>query len=218
MFRVMLWSQWKWSRQALAFLCLLAFALPLVTLRAAADAGGIGRWEVLRLLSALQSYGMFYPLLAGLCGLLLAFTAWQSDRRGRHVYALALPIERWRYVLLRFGAGLVLLAGPVLLVWLGALVAVARITLPQGLHGYPTLLALRFALATVVSFACFFSVVAGSSRTAAWILGILGLVILLGMVVQALTGLNPVLWIIDRLMIWPGPLDIFTGRWMLIDV
>ncbi len=218
MFRVILWSQWKWSRPALAFLGLLAFAVPLATVRAAAGSGGVGRWEVLGMLSALQSYGTLYPLLAALSGLLLAFTAWQSDRRGRHVYALSLPLPRWHYVLSRFGAGVLLLLVPVLLLWAGSLLAVARTALPAGLHGYPTLLALRFALAALVAFACFFAVVAGSSRTAAWILGAIAGVIGLGLLIHAVTGFNPILWFLDRVMIWPGPLDVFTGRWMLIDV
>ena len=80
-------------------------------------------------------------------------------------------------------------------------------------------LALRFALAVVVAYAVFFAVSAGTARTAGIILGLIGGVILV-QIIANVANLN--LDLFDRLQIlvlnWPGPLAIFTGRWMLIDV
>jgi len=65
----------------------------------------------------------------------------------------------------------------------------------------------------------FFAVSAGTARTAGIILGMIGAVLL----VQIIAGAaNVDLDLVGRLQVvvlnWPGPLAIFTGRWMLIDV
>ena len=65
----------------------------------------------------------------------------------------------------------------------------------------------------------FFAVSAGTARTAGIILGLIGGVIL----VQIIAGVaNVDLDLFGRVQVlvlnWPGPLAIFTGRWMLIDV
>src|SRR5205823_857995 len=107
-----------------------------------------------------------YPVLAAALGLLVAIATWAPDHRGRHVHALSLPLPRWRYVLLRFGAGATLLAAPIVAVSAGALLATWSATIPAGLQGYPGALAIRFALAVLVAYAVFFAVSAGTARTA----------------------------------------------------
>src|SRR5260370_29605065 len=94
----------------------------------------------------------------------MAIAAWAADHRGRHIHALTLPIERWRYVLLRFGAGFVLLAAPIAAVLIGASLAVLTATLPPGLQAYPVALAVRFPFAVFVAYAVFFAVWAGRGR------------------------------------------------------
>src|SRR5216117_1984428 len=145
MFRVMLYSQWKWSRLIVALGSIAAFALPIVSVQGAAraDASPLQAGE---LLQAVQSWGTLYPVLATALGLLVAIATWAPDHRGRHIHALTLPLPRWRYVLLRFAAGATVLAGPILGIAVGALIAIAAATLPPGLHGYPLALALRFGL------------------------------------------------------------------------
>ncbi|PYO59714.1 MAG: hypothetical protein DMD70_11345 [Gemmatimonadetes bacterium] len=218
MFRVILYSQWKWSRLIVALGSVAGFALPIVSLQGAAsgDRSALAAGE---LLQAVQSWGVLYPVLAAGLGLLVAITTWAPDHRGRHVHALSLPVPRWRYVALRFGAGTALLAAPIVAVVAGALLATWSATIPPGLQGYPVALAVRFALAVLVAYAVFFAVSAGTARTAGIILGILGSIIL----VQILAGVaNLELDLFGRLQVivldWPGPLAIFTGRWMLIDV
>ena len=218
MFRVMLYSQWKWARLIVALGSIAAFALPLVSVQGAARADS-NPLQAGELLQAVQSWGTLYPVLAAALGLLVAIATWAPDHRGRHVHALSLPLARWRYVLLRFGAGATLLAAPVIAVSAGALLATWSATIPAGLQGYPVALATRFALAVLVAYAVFFAVSAGTARTAGIILGLIGGVIL----VQIIAGVaNVDLDLLGRLQVvvlnWPGPLAIFTGRWMLIDV
>lgn len=218
MFRVMLYSQWKWSRLIVALGSIAAFALPIVSVQGAAraDSNPLRAGE---LLQAVQAWGTLYPVLAAALGLLVAIATWAPDHRGRHVHALSLPLPRWRYVLLRFGAGGTLLAAPAIAVAAGALLATWSATIPAGLQGYPVALAIRFALAVLVAYGLFFAVSAGTARTAGIILALIGTVIL----VQIIAGVaNIDLDLFGRLQVvvlnWPGPLAIFSGRWMLIDV
>jgi hypothetical protein len=129
------------------------------------------------------------------------------------------PSPRERLVLLRLGAGLVLLAIPLATLWIGCLLAVAGSPLPTGLTAYPNLLALRFLFATLVAFGLFFAVVTGTARAAGWVLALL-VAWMLAQVLLSSAGsradiVTPVL---ERLLTWPGPFDVFTGRWVLIDV
>ena len=218
MFRVILYTQWKWSRLIVLLRSVAGFALPIVSVQGAAraDASPLVPAELLR---TVQSWGVLYPVLAATLGLLVAIATWTPDHRGRHVHALLLPVPRWRYVLLRFGAGATLLAAPILAVTAGALLATWSATIPAGLQGYPATLAVRFALAVLVAFSVFFAVAAGTARTAGIILALIGAVI----VVQIIAHVASVdLDLLGKLQIvilnWPGPLAIFAGRWMLIDV
>jgi hypothetical protein len=218
MFRAILYSQWKWSRLIVAVGTIVSFALPIVSLQGAAR-GDRDPLQAQALLAAVQSWGTLYPLLATALGLLVAVATWAADHRGGHIHALTLPLPRWRYVLLRFGAGVTLLAGPIVAVLAGALLAVWTATIPPGLQGYPGALALRFAIAVLVAYAVFFAVSAGTARTAGIILGVIGTVIVVH-IVAGLANLGLDLFGTLQVVIlnWPGPLAVFTGRWMLIDV
>src|SRR6266700_5355762 len=212
MFRVMLYSQWKWSRLIVLLGSVGGFALPIISVRSAARADS-SPLQAPELLHAVQSWGVLYPVLAATLGLLVAIASWTPDHRGRHVYALVLPVPRWRYVLLRFGAGALLLAAPITAVLVGALLATSSAAIPAGLQGYPAALAIRFALAVLVAYAVFFAVSAGTARTAGIILGLIGGIIL----VQIIAGVaNIDLDLFGTLQVvvlnWPGPLAIFSVR------
>jgi len=195
-FRQILSVQWKWSRLAVALLALAGFAVPMFLVRGLGDPAA-DRWQILAV-----------PL-----------TAWGPDHAGRHVYALTLPLPRWHFALLRYGAGAVLLLAIVAGVLVGSLIAVASATLPPGLRAYPLAVTLRFALAAFVAYSLFFAVSAGTSRTAAYILGALAGILVAQALVSAVGAdidlAGAILW---RLFVWPGPLEVFTGRWMLVDV
>lgn len=218
MFRVVLYGQWKWSRIIVILGTVAGFALPILSVQGATSdpASALKAGE---LLAIIESWGVLYPVLAATIGLLVAIATWAPDHRGRHVLALSLPLPRWRYVLLRFTAGLVLLVPPMLAVLAGALLASATATLPAGLETYPMALAVRFALAVAVAYAVFFAISAATTRTAGVILGIIGAVIVVQVVAGAAgISLDLTSPVQEVVMNWPGPLAIFTGRWMLIDV
>jgi len=218
MFRAILYSQWKWSRLIVVLGTVAGFALPIVSLQGAAraDRSPLAAQELLR---AVQSWGTLYPVLAAALGLLVAIATWAPDHRGRHIHALSLPLPRWRYVLLRFGSGVVVLAGPMLAVLAGAFLATAVATLPPGLQGYPMALAERFALAVLVAYAVFFAISAGTARTAGIILGAIATLIVV-QIVASVANVELDLWgkVAIVVLNWPGPLAVFTGRWMLVDV
>ena len=218
MFRAILYTQWKWSRVIVLLGTIAAFAIPVLSLQGAAraDRGALAATD---LLQAVQSWGVLYPLLAATLGLLVAITAWAPDHRGRHVHALTLPLPRWRYVVLRFAAGGLLLGAPLAAVALGAAGATMLATIPAGLQAYPMALVIRFGLALLVAYAMFFAVSAGTARTAGIVLGCLATVVVLQLVAEiASVDLDLFAVVQWLLMQGPGPLTVFTGRWMLVDV
>ena len=218
MFRMILFTQWKWSRLILLPAVVAAFALPVFSVQSVGTPNQAG-WEARRVLSAVQTWGIAYPLLATGIALAIAMTAWGADHRGRHVYALSLPVPRWHYALQRFGAGIVLLIAPALALLIGAMLAASTATIPAGLHTYPIALAARFTLALAVAYAVFFAITAGTTRTAGYVLATLGGIVLI-QIFAASAGVDFQLipFLSDRMLLWPGPLEIFSGRWMLIDV
>jgi len=214
MFRAVLRTQWKWTRVAVLVCLVLAFAMPLVSLRSATMAR-----SPQELISAMAAWGIGYATLAASLGLIVAWLAWASDHRGHHVYALALPVPRWRYVLLRFAAGVVLLLPVVVALGVGTALAVAVTNVPTGLHTYAVAVCLRFAFAALVSFAIFFAISAMTARAASYILGAIVVVLVAEFTTDAV-GLH---WqvgshVLDFLIAYPGILSVFNGRWMLIDV
>lgn len=214
MFRAILRTQWKWTKLVVLLASVAAFAMPLVSMNA-----NVPRNAPRAVIDRMQTWGVGYAILAGAVGLLVAVLAWSSDHRGRHVYALTLPVPRWRYVVMRFGAGVVFLMPVVVALAIGALLATSVEAIPQGLHAYPWALTARFALASLVAFALFFSVSAATARTAGYILGAICAVL----VAQFLTDAAGLHWqvlshAVDLVMGYPGILAVFGGRWALIDV
>jgi hypothetical protein len=114
---------------------------------------------------------------------------------------------------------MVLLAVPIVAVSLGASLAVMSATIPPGLQGYPLSLALRFALAVLVAYAVFFAVSAGTARTAGFILGALAAFVLVQIMASIANLELDILGTLQLVLLQgPGPLAVFTGRWMLVDV
>jgi hypothetical protein len=206
--------QWLWSRAVTAPGTLLLLGLPFLMLQGV-DAEKLPV-EVMFLVGGWTSV---LPALAALLGLLVALAAWAADRRGQHIHALSLPIARWRYVLLRYQAGLLLLALPLFGFLVGALLAVGAASLPPGLQGYPWALAARFASAALLAFSLFFAILSGTPRTAGIILGVLVALVAGNL---ALASLAPREWgggdLFLLILGGPGPLSLFSGRWVLVDV
>ncbi|MGD2155179.1 MAG: hypothetical protein PVG79_18075 [Gemmatimonadales bacterium] len=214
MFRAILYTQWKWTRLALLPGVIVAFTLPILSIQGAGESL-VASW----VLQGVRGWAVWFPALAAALGLLVAVTAWREDHRGDHVYALSLPVERWRYALLRFAAGAALLAAPIVALWLGSLIAAAAASIPPTLRTYPNALALRFALAALVAYGVFFAISAGTVRTAAIVLGAVAVFIAADVLLRAAgwevsIGREVMAWLTRA----PGPLTVFSGRWMLIDV
>jgi hypothetical protein len=231
MFQQILFLQWKGSRYGLLPLALLAFGLPIVAVQGLVPGVGAPEAASVRasiLLFTLQGWAPAFPGLAFALGATLALMVWNGDHRGEHVYPLSLPLPRWKYVLLKGGAGAVLLCLPVALLWLGSLLATSFTDIPEGLRAYPSAITFRFLLASLVAFAVFFALAAGTMRTAvallcAWV-GFLILGELLppflgeALNMPALESWSLLEWILESSTVWPGPFEVYTGNWMLIDV
>jgi hypothetical protein len=216
MFRMALFTQWKWTRAVLLPLVLATFSIPLWSVQQFSHAS-LSRWHVASLLATMQAWGIGYMLLSMFTGLMIAAGAWSYDTSGRHVYALSLPLPRWHYVLLRYGAGAVLLLLPVVFLWIGSLVATASAVIPIGLHAYPTALTLRYLLASFIIYSVMFALVSVPKKISLIVSIAIATVIVASMIIQQLTG-QPGNALFEWVIQWPGFLEVYFGRWMLIDV
>lgn len=213
MYRMILLTQWKWTRAIVLIATILGFALPLASLQAATGPGRAADF-----VARMQRFGVWYPLLAAAMGLMIALTAWAHDQRGRHVYALTLPVSRSQYVLMRLSAGLSFLIPPAIAVLLGALFVSVFGDIPSGLTVYPVALTLRFFFAAGVAYTLFFAIGSATQKTAGIILGAAA-AILLAQYLLAVLGadLNLLERTVDILFRSPGVFSVFSGRWSLID-
>lgn len=218
MFRAMLMTQWKWSRAFLLPLVIALFAVPVYSVRQFSDLS-VSRWQVGSMLSTMQGWGFAYMFGSIFVGMIIASASWSVDIRGRHVYALSLPVPRWHYLLLRYGAGAMLLLVPAAFLWLGGLVATSSSAIPVGLHAYPTALALRFLLATFIAYSLIFAASSVPKKIAIGIAVAIGLLILVDAGIDYISGNSRLIsGLFEWAVRWPGFFEVFAGRWMLIDV
>ncbi|MFC1791617.1 hypothetical protein ACFL0I_04030 [Gemmatimonadota bacterium] len=232
MFRQILFVNWKATRFGMIPFLLVAFGLPILSVQGSRLEGlGSPEGATVRgneLLYLVSQWAHLYPALAFALGAIFALMIWNWDHRGEHVYALSLPLPRWKYVVMKMEAGGILLLLPVFLLWLGALLAVGFTEIPEGLRAYPTAVAFRFLLATLIAYAVFFALASGTMRTAIIILSAwLGLLVLgefvppfMGAILDlsAVADFSLLDWFLDSAMSWPGPFEVYSGNWMLIDV
>jgi hypothetical protein len=211
-FRPLLGLQWKASKWAVIVLLPLLVGLPVVVMnfgkRFAQDDFSNPALDMVR---AVEIWSPVFPILAALTGAVFALAAWAWDHGNNHVYALALPIERWRYALLKMTAGAVTLALPVLALLAGAVIATATTVLPDGLRAYPVSFSFRFLFAALIVYAIMFALAAGTMRTTLRVALVLTVLVTLG-------GIFAFDFIVRILATWPGPFAVFGGNWMLIDV
>jgi hypothetical protein len=228
MYQPMLFLHWKQIRMALVPFIIASFGLPLMAIQGLGTPPGslATTLEAYRVVDGFEAWLPFFPLLAAAIGATLALSAWNWDHQLGHVYALSLPVTRTEYTLLKMGAGAVLALLPAAGMWLGAHMAAASITLPEGLNAYPNQLAWRFFLAVLLTYGLFFSLAAGTVKTTLWILtGIVSFVVLgltgtelLAPSVDFFARTNVVETVIEWLAHAPGPFEVITGSWTLIDV
>lgn len=215
MFRAILATQWKWTRGVVLIATVIGFAIPLASLQSAQNNSYGAENFVFRM----QEWGLAYSLLAAALGLVVALAAWTNDHRGRHVYALSLPVSRARYALMRLASGAVFLAPPILAVLAAAVLVASFGAIPNGLHAYPVALALRFAFAAAVAYALFFSIASATQKTAGVLLGIVAALLLVQYTLNLTSGRFELLpRLAEFLFSAPGVFSVFTGRWTLVDV
>ena len=229
MFKQTLRLHWKALRLALLPLTMAAFALPLAsvqgTIAVPAREGAMA--QAAGILNALQSWLLFYPALAAILGVSVALGVWAWDGQAKHVYALALPVTRQKYVLSKLGSGALLVGIPVVALWVGSMLASASVEIPSGLNTYPAAIAFRFLLASLIAYSTVFAVAAWSGRSALIGISLLagGLLVSDLMVSAAaatfapeLAGVSPTAWVLESMYHLPGPIGAFSGNWALIDV
>lgn len=228
MYQPMLFVHWKQVRLVLIPFVLAAFALPLLVVQGLGATPGADEPSMMayRIVAEYQVWLPFFPLLAFATGITLALSAWNWDHQQGHVYALSLPLARWEYAMLKMGAGAALALIPAAALWLGAHVAAASVSLPEGLQAYPNQLAMRFFLAILLSYAFLFALAAGTIKTTVWLLsGAVVFFVVGGAVNEGLAyyfevfeHVNVVEEALKLLVEAPGPFEVFTGNWRLIDV
>ena len=228
MYRSMLFLHWKQIRLALIPLAMAAFGLPLLVIEGLGTPPGMesSSLEAYSFMFGAQEWLWMFPVLAGAVGITLALSAWNWDHQLKHVYALSLPITRWEYTQAKFLAGAALALFPALVLWLGAHLASASLSLPTGLNAYPNELGLRFALAVLISYAMFSAMAAGTVRTTMIVVSVLVAFVVFGTMAGEILGTRYAWFaqnnLVESFVLWlaeaPGPFEVFTGSWALIDV
>jgi hypothetical protein len=219
MFKALWQVQWKWTRAIALLVTIIGFSIPVISVRVMHAGSDSYRPPAAVVVSTMQMFGIAYSILAGGAGLAFALLAWSSDHRGRHVYALSLPVSRARYAGMKFLAGLSFLLLPAVGVLMGSLVALLMGAIPGGLQAYPVALTIRFFLASAVAYSIFFAISASSTKAAGLVLGTLSAVFLAAFILSTASIQFDLLGHVATLLFAKGGLlSIFTGRWMLIDV
>ncbi len=228
MYKPMLFLHWKQVRLALVPFIIAAFGLPLMLIDGFGTPAGMTAttMEAYRFVNGYQEWLALFPALAVGIGVTMALSAWNWDHQYKHVYALSLPLTRWEYTISKMVAGAQLALIPAVALWLGAHVAAASITLPAGLNAYPNQLAIRFGLAVLLSYAGFFALASGTVKTTIWLVTAVVSFVVIGNMANGFLG-TYYPWfaqtnLVEQTMLWmleaPGPFEVFSGSWSLIDV
>ncbi|MCC6929739.1 MAG: hypothetical protein IT359_12180 [Gemmatimonadaceae bacterium] len=220
MFRAMLRAQWIWSRSIMWFFLAAAFSLPLL-LVPMTTVGYVEGAGAASFVQGGETLGMLVAITVALAAIALTLQGWSADDRGRHVYALSLPVERHHYLAYRLGGGFLMLGAIAGAVWIGALLSASLLDLPESLSAYPTALASRALLAAwlvhTVSFLFRFGVGPRARAATFWFVVVLAVLLLLP--IGSLPGRLQLMQAGARALVQPhGPLGILVSRWSFIDV
>jgi hypothetical protein len=218
MFRQLFLVQWKWTRAALLAICLLVAITPALSMRIAISE--VANLTPNDLVSLCVVLGFGLSLFAVITGIAVQDASWRPDVNGRYVYALSLPLP-WRDLLLRrLAGGLMLLVLPALALWLGGWLATSLVAIPSTLHTYAGGVAMRFFLASALSYAAWSVLVRFSGQRASLVVLLLLLAALVvPLATIALFGATvPADTLLRFFADPPGPLSVFFSRWAIIDV
>ena len=218
--------QWKSTKWPLLILLPLCFGLPILAVQFAIRiASGAFSDPAHDIINVLDLWSPVFPVLAAITGATFALAAWVWDHNTNHVYALSLPVERWRYALAKMASGAVLLVALSVAVLIGSLLATITVEIPETLRTYPFSFGFRFLVGALIVYSIMFAFAAGTIRTTVRILIATSVIIIFGSL--AVSALNdafntefPSIFevLVSALSEWPGPFHVFGGSWMLIDV
>jgi len=226
----MLKLHWKAAKWPMLPVLIAAFGLPMMAGRAAWGAeysvDSLQTQSAWTVVSDAAAYGLTFPILAAITGAVLGLTAWSWDHKYNHLYALSLPVSRWKYSVLKFGGGVILVGATSATFAAGAGISASLATLPTGLQTYPGALAIHFFVASLTAYALLFSLASGTIKTAMIVIGSViafigfgdGVFALLGNFWAPLAQTDMVQLAYLILIENDGPLSIFAGNWMLFDV
>lgn len=220
MFRAVLYTQWKWTRPVILLAVLVAGYIPVNALRSSPYKVATD-YHIPSLYFSIASASALYQLLALAVAIVVAIAAWQADAQRQHVYAMSLPLPRWQFVLLRFGAGAALLGIVAAAVALFGGISAALAPLPPMLHAYPVGLGVRFWLGSLIPFGLIFALLASNPRHVRVVVVAAVTVVAVDLALNAFgVTATPILTqtLIDGAYANNGPLAAFLSKWMLIDV
>ena len=220
MFRAVFYTQWKWTRPVLVLAALVAAYIPVTALRTAPykDAA---TYHIPSLYNSIAGASAGYQLLALALAVVVAISTWQADINRQHVYALSLPLPRWKFVLLRFGAGAALLGIVAACVSLFGGIATALAPLPPMLHAYPIGLGVRFWLGSLIPFSIIFALLVSNPKAVRFAVAGFATLIAVDFLLAAFNVTQEAVmtrWLFDAAYSSHGPLAAFLSKWMLIDV
>lgn len=217
MFAMMFRTQWRWTRAIVFGIAALALVFPTLARYLLRSTGTVD--PLAQILDGYNALGPLLGFLALLGPFVLAALPWTIDNETRHVYPLALPVEWSWWVGTRFVIGAITLLVPTVALYIGAVATVSVIELPPLLRAYPGALALRFLLASLLSYSASFALQYLAGRRATHVavsilVGMLGL----GLVAMLFGQSDLVERAGEWGFVWPGPLALFIDPWTLIDV
>ena len=217
MYTALLRQQFVLQRNELIALTVAAGAIAPVSLLGVRSINGVAAAE--SLLALAVPLTIFSVIFAATTGLVMAIRAYSADSATRHTYALALPITRGDYALLRALTGISLMLLPLAGYAIGTYLTVAAVPTPPELYAYPFGVTLRCSLALLVCFSFGFALQYGLGRNAgrAFVIGI----VLLGIVeianAMVFYGvLTSDFW--RALASDASPFAVFNTQWTLFDV
>jgi len=226
----MLKLHWKAARWPMLPVLIAAFGLPMMAGRAAWGAeysvDSLQTQSAWSVVSEAAAYGLTFPILAAIAGSILGLTAWNWDHKHNHIYALSLPISRWKYAVMKFGGGVLLVGATTVAFGAGAGLSASLADLPTGLQTYAGALSVHFFVATLTAYALLFALASGTIKTATIVIGSViafaafgdGIFALAGNFWAPLGDVNVGQLAYFLLIDNDGPLSIFAGNWMLFDV
>ena len=218
MFGQMLYVQWRWSRDLLAFFVVAGFAIPLLT--AWIILPQLGTPAAHELIGVGGTIGWFCLGLAMLAGGSIALQGYGADDRGGHIYALSLPVTRSRFLGTRTLSAFVILALPAAAVGIGGALVAANVDMPATLESYPVALAMRVLLAAWLAHSCVFALRYAAGRRMkiiffAALLMVVGTLLLSTVAPDVRVALSRAGHFIGS---HPGPFGVLFDRWTLFDV